>query len=212
MDKKKGQNPKDLLGVKKVPMHLVPPTATIHEAMALRDGASKYGPYNWRDNCVIASIYIDACKRHIDAWIDGEEVAEDSGVHHLGHARACLAIILDALENGTLDDDRPAKGAASALLARMSKQIADQQEGLDSGQADRNTHPVGQFVSAHWLESIDPDDTARQGWVIELQPMLSTMTVLGESGTLYTCSDRGYAVVCNPPPVPAHVSEVLYGL
>ena len=55
-----------------------------------------------------ASVYIDACKRHIDLYFDcSQQCASDSGVHNLGHAMACLAIIIDAEHNGTLTDDRP---------------------------------------------------------------------------------------------------------
>jgi len=108
-------NPKDSYGAKKVPMSLIPPAAKIHMAMAFKDGAKKYGPYNWRDNKVIMSIYLDACQRHLDDFLDGEEVAEDSNVSHLGHAMACLAIILDAQENGMVVDDRPTVGAAPRL-------------------------------------------------------------------------------------------------
>jgi hypothetical protein len=109
-------NPKDLLGLAKVSLSKVPAAGLIHEALAMRDGAAKYGPYNWREKNVIASIYVDACLRHIFAWFDGEENAPDSGVHHLGHARACLGILLDAQETDSLSDDRPALGAAARLL------------------------------------------------------------------------------------------------
>lgn len=100
-------NPKDILGSAKVSLTAVPSVAILHEACALMTGDWKYGAYNWRAKPVVARIYIDAALRHIHAWFDGEECAEDSGVHHLGHARACLAILLDAMETGNLIDDRP---------------------------------------------------------------------------------------------------------
>ena len=112
-----GTNPKDLIGIKKVPLNLLPTAGLIHEALALKNGAAKYGPFNWRDQNVQASIYVAACQRHLLAWLDGEEIAEDSGVHHLGHAKACLGIILDALETESLHDDRPLPGATARLLA-----------------------------------------------------------------------------------------------
>ncbi len=110
-------NPKSRIGVKKVQLHLVPPAAIIHEARAMADGAAKYGPYNWRENKIAVSVYISAAMRHLDAYRDGEDIAPDSGVHHLGHARACLGIILDAEATGNLVDDRPVKGVAAELLA-----------------------------------------------------------------------------------------------
>ena len=50
-------NPKTAQGALKVPLHLVPPSAMHYLALAFRDGATKYGPYNWRDKGVSASVY-----------------------------------------------------------------------------------------------------------------------------------------------------------
>lgn len=113
-------NPKDCIGIKKPPIHLVPPVAIIHEAMAFKDGAEKYGPYNWRGESVLASVYMAACYRHLMAWFDGESLAQDSKAHHLGHARACLAIILDAASVGKLVDDRPSAGFSATLLSLLA--------------------------------------------------------------------------------------------
>ncbi len=115
-------NPKDALGAAKVPLSLVPASAIIHCAEAFRNGAEKYGPYNWRQKNVRASIYVDAAMRHILSWFDGETLAEDSGVHHLGHAMACLSILLDAYECGSLEDDRPSQGRAADLLDSLHRE------------------------------------------------------------------------------------------
>ena len=119
-------NPKDVLGVKKVSLTKLPPVAVLHAAHALMVGAARYGPYNWRDKAVRATIYVDACERHLNAWLDGEEMATDSGVHHLGHAIACLAILLDAQAAGKLLDDRPlqAAGGFCRVLARLNRKVA----------------------------------------------------------------------------------------
>lgn len=109
-------NPKDLLGAQKPPMELIPPTFEVHLAQAFKNGAKKYNPYNWRSKRVKASIYVGAAKRHIAQWYDGEENAKDSGAHHLAHAAACLAILLDAKETGNLHDDRPPPGKASKMI------------------------------------------------------------------------------------------------
>src|SRR5271166_5735695 len=89
-----GTNPKDLIGQKKVALNLVPPSSIIYQALAMEDGAKKYGPYNWRSNKVIASIYVAAAMRHLQQWYDGEELASDSQKPHLAHALACLGIIV----------------------------------------------------------------------------------------------------------------------
>ena len=112
-------NPKDAIGSTKVSKF--PAIAVAHGAHAMMDGAGKYGPYNWRDKAVRASIYIDAAKRHLDCWFERQEKASDSGVHHLGHAIACCAILLDAQAAETLVDDRPGSGYdLAAILGEMS--------------------------------------------------------------------------------------------
>ena len=119
-----GSNPKDILGVKKIDTTKIPAVALAWEALAMMDGAGKYDPYNWRANKVIATIYVAACKRHLDSWIEGQEEAEDSGCHHLGHARACLGILLDAQTTGNLIDDRPVVGESSSFYEKAITYIA----------------------------------------------------------------------------------------
>lgn len=117
-------NPKDAIGRKKPMLHLIPPSALILESLAMRNGAEKYNPYNWRRATVAATVYVDAVMRHLLAWLDGEENAPDSGIHHLAHARASLGIIIDAQVQGTMVDDRPsangAAGKASELIENLS--------------------------------------------------------------------------------------------
>jgi hypothetical protein len=117
----KSSNPKDVLAAseQRVLLHLIPSPALAHTAQALMDGARKYGPYNWREEGVSAVTYISATMRHLRDWLDGEELAEDSKVHHLGHAMACLAIILDGIEVGNLVDDRPLSAPTAAIHERM---------------------------------------------------------------------------------------------
>lgn len=111
----KDTNPKDLIGQKKLPLWLIPPSAKAGLAEALADGAAKYGPYNWREKGVNNMVYVAAAMRHIDAYLDGEDCAKDSGVQHLAHAMACFAIVLDAQSVGNLTDGRPLPGVASDL-------------------------------------------------------------------------------------------------
>ncbi|QQO90795.1 hypothetical protein [Pseudomonas phage Bertil] len=103
-------NPKSLQGAKKYSLRYIPLPANIEINRALEDGAKKYGPANWRETGVAATVYVDAALRHLAQWFDGgQKNASDSGVHNLGHAMACLAILVDAEANGKLIDDRPAK-------------------------------------------------------------------------------------------------------
>lgn len=124
-------NPKDLFGNKKVSFTKIPATALAHCALAMMDGAEKYGPYNWRDKPVIASIYIDAAVRHLLDYFEGQREAKDSMTHHLGHAMACCAILLDAEANGCLIDDRPICGNPNLLddlLVNLSAVIVERRK------------------------------------------------------------------------------------
>ena len=106
----KPSNPKDIIGSDKIPFHLWPETATALGALGLLDGALKYGRANFRVIGVRASIYYDALRRHMNKWFEGEETDPDSGLPHLAHALACLAILVDAQAAGKLNDDRQVKG------------------------------------------------------------------------------------------------------
>lgn len=128
----KPTNPKDLIGSDKIPLHLWPMTATALGSMALLDGACKYGRSNFRAVGVRASIYYDAAMRHMSRWFEGEDVDPDSGVHHLGHVLACIAILVDAKACGKLNDDRMVQGGyleqleeLTALVPLIKEKYAD---------------------------------------------------------------------------------------
>lgn len=102
----KPSNPKDAIGASKLTLGLWPTTATVFGCLGLLEGKLKYGQVNYRAIGVRSSIYIDAAKRHLDAWAEGEEVSPDTGTPHLGSALACLAILVDAQAHEKLIDDR----------------------------------------------------------------------------------------------------------
>lgn len=104
---KKLSNPKDDIGDTRAPLHLIPETALIQESLAFLEGALKYGAHNWRAAGVRTSVYMAACMRHLFKYWNGEDEDPLTRIHHLGNARACLGIILDAQAVGKLTDDRP---------------------------------------------------------------------------------------------------------
>lgn len=114
-------NPKDKIGRQKPSLHLIPPTALIEEAVVMGLGSKKYGPYNWREKEVSATVYVSAAMRHLMQYLDGEDADKESGASHLAHARACLGILLDSTALDKLVDDRPPKGKATELLEMYSK-------------------------------------------------------------------------------------------
>lgn len=119
----KPTNPKDLVGSDKLPIHLFPTTAIATGTVAMLNGALKYGRSNFRAVGVRSSIYYDAARRHLDAWFEGEEVDPDDGVPHLGAALACIAILVDSLAAGNLNDDRMVKGGYRRYIDEMTAHV-----------------------------------------------------------------------------------------
>jgi hypothetical protein len=116
-------NPKDAVGATKLPLHLWPMTATAMGSIAMLNGALKYGRSNWRVAGVRASIYVDACQRHLAAWFEGHE-ADEEGVPHLASALACIAIVIDAQAAGKLRDDRQVQGGYRELVASLTPHVS----------------------------------------------------------------------------------------
>lgn len=121
-------NPKDVIGLKKTPLRLFPPVALVYGAEVMRHGAAKYGEYNWRDHSIKLSAYLEAAMRHILQAADGEVQDVDSQLPHVAHAMMCMAIILDAQDNGMLLLDLPPRETKGTLQGLM--------EGLTSRRAD----------------------------------------------------------------------------
>jgi hypothetical protein len=104
----RAENPKDAAAraSNKPRLDLLEPVAERQIAGALAFGAAKYGVRNYVKAPIAARVYVAAMKRHIDAWLEGEDVAEDSAVHHLAHVGANVHVALAAMEAGTFIDDR----------------------------------------------------------------------------------------------------------
>lgn len=128
-------NPKTAVGATKPPLHFIPPSSLIALGAAMENGGEKYGLMNWRKHRVSSSVYYNAMLRHALEWWDGDDIAEDSLVSHLGHVMACCAILIDAIHTGQLNDDRPSRSVypdrdlprvsdiiRSATVARRARQ------------------------------------------------------------------------------------------
>lgn len=117
-----GTNPKDLIGITKVPLRFIPPPALARLAKVMEHGAKKYGPFNWREQPVQLTVYLEAALRHIYSYMDGEDDDEESGQPHIAHTMACMAIMLDALDNKTFVDDRFHPGCFAALVKELKEE------------------------------------------------------------------------------------------
>lgn len=120
----KDSNPKDDAGSARIDLALLSPFALAEEALAMEEGATKYGRYNYTVVGVKSRVYVSALLRHVFKWLLGEERDPKTGVHHLGSARACLGILLDAQVRGKLFDDRPpSRKEASNWLDAMEARV-----------------------------------------------------------------------------------------
>lgn len=99
-------DPKGAVGATKCPLHLLPVALMEETAWVLKGGAEKYGIRNYRHNKVCASTYISAIMRHLNKWREREDLDTESGRSHLAHIAANCAILMDAAQHGTLEDDR----------------------------------------------------------------------------------------------------------
>ena len=79
-------------------MALLSPKGLEEEAKAMTYGAKKYGAYNWRKG-ISASRYLSAALRHITAILNGQLLDDESGLSHLGHAKANLGMLIQTLED-----------------------------------------------------------------------------------------------------------------
>ena len=119
-------NPKDLLGIKKAPLHLVPSALGIWVSQIFKMSAIKYGPFNWREKKVKRSIYLDAIERHLIALKDGQDRDTESGQPHEAHIAANCAILLEARAIGNLVDDMTWKsGPGPDLLKQVEDKVEE---------------------------------------------------------------------------------------
>lgn len=103
----KDTNPKDAVGIEKVPLSTLSCPVLFEMGLAMMEGARKYGRHNYRVAGVRASVYYDAAMRHLMAWWEGEDTDPDSGIHHVTKAMAGLSVLRDSQIFGNAVDDRP---------------------------------------------------------------------------------------------------------
>ena len=86
-------------------MSLVPQDSLRAVAGVFGYGADKYDEHNWAQGMRWTRM-ADALLRHVGAWIEGEDLDEESGHHHLAHAGCCLLMLLAMVVRGIGEDDR----------------------------------------------------------------------------------------------------------
>lgn len=74
---------------------LLPPKALEETVKVLTFGAQKYERDNWKKVPDSKRRYFDALQRHVWAWKQGEQLDQESGIHHLAHAMCCLMFLYE---------------------------------------------------------------------------------------------------------------------
>lgn len=127
-ENKKDTNPKDAAATTRLDFSAWPETASAYGALAMTEGAYKYGAYNYRVAGVQASVYVSALRRHMAKWYNGEDYDPITGVPHLANALACIGVLIDAIEANALVDDRPPKTDMGRLLKEFEARVKKLQE------------------------------------------------------------------------------------
>ena len=84
---------------------LVPQSSLIPMVQVLEFGAKKYGAYNWAKGLSIRET-CESLKRHLDAFMEGEDDDPESKLSHIGHIQ-CNALFLSWMYENRPDlDDR----------------------------------------------------------------------------------------------------------
>lgn len=127
MGARKPSNPKDSVGIRKVPASVIPRPVLAEVGLAMLEGARKYGRHNYRAVGVRASVYFDAANRHLDLFWEGEDTDPDSGLSHITKAIASLVVLRDSMIRKNWVDDRPPRVEAGWLveLNRKAGEIID---------------------------------------------------------------------------------------
>lgn len=125
-------NPKEVAagGEGRIPWQALPVRPLVGAALAMGEGAHKYGRHNYRKTRIKSSVYFDSTLRHFFAWWEGEDIDAASGLHHIDKTIAGLLVLRDAQLRGMSDDDRPPAcdagwiGASGAEFGRMRDKLA----------------------------------------------------------------------------------------
>ena len=90
----------------KPPLSLVPPKSLVEVAKAFGYGAKKYGQFNYLAGGFKSHRLVDAALRHLNSYLQGDDIDQESGNTHLSHAIAAIMMLLENHLEGTIVDDR----------------------------------------------------------------------------------------------------------
>lgn len=83
----------------------IPQEALLEVAKVLTFGAHKYKAFNY-SNGMEHRRYVAAAHRHINQWLKGIDIDDESECHHIASAIASLMMCLDNIKTKKGTDDR----------------------------------------------------------------------------------------------------------
>jgi len=86
-------------------MELVPVSMFKALAKVFGAGADKYGDFNWQKGFPWLQPYA-SCMRHLTAWWEGEDIDQESGLPHIYHAAANIAMLVEFIDKNKGRDNR----------------------------------------------------------------------------------------------------------
>lgn len=125
VETKKETNPKDAVGVQKVPFSVLSMQVLGEMGLGMLEGARKYGRHNYRVTGVRASVYFDAAMRHLVDWYEGQDIDPTSGLHHLTKLLTTMMVLRDGMLQENWVDDRPPKARNQHWVDAQNQAAAD---------------------------------------------------------------------------------------
>lgn len=89
----------------KLKWSLVPQSAFHPMVRVLEFGAQKYDAHNWKKGLPVVEI-CESLKRHLDAFMEGEDLDPESGISHVGHIQCNAMFLAWMLQNKPELDNR----------------------------------------------------------------------------------------------------------
>lgn len=120
----KPTNPKDAVGIKKMPMSVLSMQVIGEMGVGMMEGALKYGRHNWRKTGVRASVYFDGGMRHFMDWFEGQDIDPASGLNHITKLLTDLHVLRDSMLQGNWVDDRPPRATQPDWLEQLNAKAA----------------------------------------------------------------------------------------
>jgi len=89
----------------KIRLDLISTLAEEEIARVLTFGAKKYSAHNWRLGLPWSKL-LRAARGHINSFMRGEDLDDETGIVHLAHAGCCIMFLLEYYLTGNGVDDR----------------------------------------------------------------------------------------------------------